>query len=193
VAVYEVLVPPGGAARLDDPAPALPIHKPYCVAAPAVHWKVTVGEPRVDRNEGLTNSMTDMGWEEVHLPISCQLVPSPELARFHGERPNRGFSGELKGRTPGPRRGRIGCTACHRSTGKNTGRARSGLVPLHSGAVTANKVNAQELHRTVYRTEERQSLVCLDGFRMDQGSNCAARTASLKTKYATIELQIGHS
>jgi hypothetical protein len=53
VAVYEVLVPPGGAARLADPTPLLPIHNPYCVAVPAVHWNVTDDEGSVEPLTGL--------------------------------------------------------------------------------------------------------------------------------------------
>ena len=52
VAVYEVLVPPV-ATRLADPAPVLPIHRPYCDAVPAVHWKVTVDEVNVEPLAGL--------------------------------------------------------------------------------------------------------------------------------------------
>ena len=52
VAVYEVLVPPV-ATRLADPAPVLPIHRPYCDAVPAVHWNVTVDEPSVAPLAGL--------------------------------------------------------------------------------------------------------------------------------------------
>src|ERR1017187_7893910 len=43
VAVYEVLVPPVPT-RLEEPTPVRPIHIPYCVAVPAVHWNVTVEE-----------------------------------------------------------------------------------------------------------------------------------------------------
>src|ERR1035441_9624491 len=43
VAVYEVLAPPVPT-RLEEPTPVLPIHSPYCVAVPAVHWNVTVEE-----------------------------------------------------------------------------------------------------------------------------------------------------
>src|SRR5450759_5053322 len=52
VAVYEVLVPPIPTSW-DDPAPVLPIHSPYCVAVPVVHWKVTVDELSVVPLAGL--------------------------------------------------------------------------------------------------------------------------------------------
>jgi hypothetical protein len=38
---------------LDDPTPVLPIHSPYCVAVPVVHWKVTVDELSAEPLTGL--------------------------------------------------------------------------------------------------------------------------------------------
>jgi len=53
VAVYEVLVPDGGVARLEDPTPVLPIHSPYCVALPVLHWNVTLDDVSVEPFAGL--------------------------------------------------------------------------------------------------------------------------------------------
>ena len=53
MAAYEVLALAGGVARLDEPTPVLPIHRPYCVAVPAVHWNVTDDEANVEPLAGL--------------------------------------------------------------------------------------------------------------------------------------------
>ena len=52
-AVYEVPAPPGEYPKLDDPTPVLPIHSPYWVAVPAVHWNVTVEDVNLEPLAGL--------------------------------------------------------------------------------------------------------------------------------------------